>query len=107
MSYEGYVQLLCGSGHHWSVDCNEYMEMASEKCPICGKQATWINHVDQTNGDIDDEGYNISGHVNLKLKHELRCPTCDSVLEEIYKHPADDSPDPQLPIFTAIDKDDY
>lgn len=47
MSYEGYSQFLCKSGHYLGTrDCND---LRVETCPIC--QASVIeNMVDQTNG---------------------------------------------------------
>lgn len=45
MSYEGYTQLLCPTGHYFEKDCND----SERTCPECGQKACWENSVDDTN----------------------------------------------------------
>jgi len=49
MSYEGYREYLCSTGHHTVRDCND--DDPSE-CDICGGAITHWHSVDQTNGMI-------------------------------------------------------
>lgn len=49
MSYEGYLEYLCGSGHYMRRDCNAD---APEKCRVCDAPITRWHSVDQTNGMI-------------------------------------------------------
>lgn len=52
MSYEGYVRLLCESGHQDVYDC---YAVRPDKCR-CGARFVWERHVDQTNDDgVDPE----------------------------------------------------
>lgn len=46
MSYEGYIQFLCPSGHLWTQDV--YSDR--HNCLFCGESAIWENDVDETNG---------------------------------------------------------
>ena len=55
MSYEGYVEFLCGRGHHWDEDA--HAETENPICPRCGGGSAWRHAVDQTNGiEYDDDG---------------------------------------------------
>ena len=70
MSFEGYYQLLCPTGHYWSQDC--YTKADPSICPICGRAAVWENLVDTTNGNELEV-------VELKRVDQLgphQCPTC-------------------------------
>ncbi len=51
MSYEGYREYLCETGHHFGHDC--YDEDATE-CPYCGAPIAYWHSVDQTNGEDED-----------------------------------------------------
>jgi len=49
MSYEGYEEYLCETGHYWTRDVYSKTD-DGEKCPYCnGKPSHW-HPVDQTNG---------------------------------------------------------
>lgn len=50
MSFEGYYQLLCASGHYWTEDVYSVSSPERSICEICGKHAVWSNLVDLTNG---------------------------------------------------------
>lgn len=47
MSYEGYREYLCSSGHYWTADA--YDDDLHE-CPHCGARMTHWHSVDATNG---------------------------------------------------------
>jgi len=85
MSFEGYYQKLCPSGHYWDVDCYSVGE-EPEKCPCCGQDEVWHNLVDTTNGSFEDDK-RIDGYVDLKLVSERKCEHCGSLLEQIYEIP--------------------
>lgn len=65
MSYEGYVQVICKSGHYHIYDCYEWLDICDTtwdidgqsprvwKCPICGLGLAWRNGVDTTNGSFE------------------------------------------------------
>ncbi len=55
MSYEGYEQLLCASGHYWTEDVHYHGELT---CNACKQPPVWRNDVDETNG----EG---AGYINM------------------------------------------
>jgi len=74
MSYEGYDQHICPSGHYWTEDCY----VSTGVCPECNKLAIWQNPVDETNGTFrgDDR---IDGFVDVVIKTPAKyeeCPTC-------------------------------
>jgi len=54
MSYEGYTQNLCESGHRFNLDAHWWFAK-EPTCPHCGLRICWSNDVDQTN--CYDEGY--------------------------------------------------
>lgn len=50
MSYEGYTQNICESGHRF--DCGDLLHLRKEPlCPHCKRRICWSNAVDQTNGE--------------------------------------------------------
>jgi len=53
MSYEGYRQNICESGHRFNSQEDYWSK--SPNCPHCNKPVAWSNAVDQTN--CYDEGY--------------------------------------------------
>lgn len=88
MSFEGYYQLLCKKGHYWErnyYDC--MLDNNIEKCFICKSNISWYNLVDLTNGSFDDKGRHIDGYKKLKIKKQLKCNKCGSILETIYVIP--------------------
>ena len=80
MSYDGYSQLLCKSGHYWIKDCNlmSFTELSDNKCPKCEEPAVWENMVNVTNGIWDDDGTRIDGYIELKIKSQTSgvCSAC-------------------------------
>ena len=93
MSYEGYSQLLCKKGHHWTKDCYDmdFMELEEHKCPKCNEPAIWENMVDETNGSFEVDGTRIDGFVELKPKVETSgiCSACGEkhICEKTYYIP--------------------
>jgi len=79
MSFEGYYQFLCKSGHSYNIDVYEIDDKAPS-CPICKAPANWRNLVDQTNGSFDNDGKTrIDGFVELNIKTAGKtrvCKTC-------------------------------
>lgn len=63
MSYEGYEQVLCENGHYATVDCYNFDE--DWRCFYCGAKAKWTNGVNLTNGCVDENGEDISGHIDI------------------------------------------
>lgn len=53
MSYEGYEQHLCKSGHLFSQDAQCFVgeELDKPDCPHCGESSVFCNSVDDTNGE--------------------------------------------------------
>jgi hypothetical protein len=47
MSYEGYRELLCVTGHYSAYDA---YDDASPVCGVCGQAFRYMHGVDQTNG---------------------------------------------------------
>lgn len=85
MSFEGYYQLICENGHYYQEGL--YGEEDNALCSICGAKAVWWNLVDITNGSHDEDGKQIDGYVNLKVKDKKVCEHCNSTLELIYEIP--------------------
>ena len=77
MSYEGFVQSLCSKGHLTEYDC---CESDPKECRICKSKMVWFNAVDTTNGEN-------AGYIELKLKKQIKCIECSSVLEQTYYIP--------------------
>ena len=86
MSFEGYFQLLCKNGHYDSEDVNMMDRVDKLNCKKCGRKIVWWNLVDQTNGSFEDNK-RIDGYVELKVKKDIACDKCGTVLERIYKIP--------------------
>jgi hypothetical protein len=92
MSYVGYEQHLCKSGHLFAQD-SEYFpgEVDAPNCPYCGEPSVFFNSVDNTNGEewglIPEEewkGLQITeevrkicnlGHEHVIAKATYRIPT--------------------------------
>lgn len=92
MSYEGYSQFLCKTGHYWELDCNITAEkLEDNKCPICKKPAVWEHGVNITNGSFDDKGKRIDGFIELKPKKKISgiCSCCgrEHICEITYNIP--------------------
>ena len=51
MSYEGYEEFICETGHYFTEDC---YAPNPRKCIFCDSKIEWCNSVDQTNG-IDED----------------------------------------------------
>jgi len=55
MSYEGFEQHICKSGHQFTTPCQYFfdsdMEIEKEKCPYCQEVSVWHNCVDDTNNE--------------------------------------------------------
>lgn len=49
MSFEGYKQCICKSGHYY--DTGNVYSHRKAICPICFEEEAWCNYVDQTNGN--------------------------------------------------------
>jgi predicted Zn-ribbon and HTH transcriptional regulator len=78
MSFEGYYQLLCPSGHHWTADVHS--AEGKGRCPHCDSEPVWQNTVDLTNGSWDGNNWRIDGYIELKeatAAEICRCPNCD------------------------------
>lgn len=88
MSFEGYYQVMCKNGHYDSFDlhCNEPEDWECH----CKEKCAWWNIVNQTNGSyeqINGKDLRIDGYVDVELISRESCPTCNTVLSEIYKIP--------------------
>lgn len=53
MSFEGFYQRLCATGHLHEDDV--YAEGSAKVCPRCQAPFVWENLVDQTNGYYEDD----------------------------------------------------
>ena len=99
MSYEGYTQGLCQSGHHQTKDSYE----SWEPCFWCKSKITWENEVDQTN--CDDVGYiDLDKHF-LSVAAEFE--TCNlghehQVKQAVYRIPSEEE---QKKYQTRCDED--
>lgn len=65
MSYEGYEQCLCATGHLFEFDCYQAPDLNKFRCNHCGQAIVWANNVDETNGSYDKHGNRIDGRVFL------------------------------------------
>lgn len=56
MSFSGYYQIICNSGHLRSEDCYCCPEFIGDNCWVCdcGEPAAWWNLFDTTNGSYCD-----------------------------------------------------
>jgi len=80
MSFGGYFQILCKSGHLEEIDCQQSLE--GWHCSVCAKGETWHNLVDQTSGsyyydELLKKDVRIDGHVELEIKNEEEYEKCD------------------------------
>ncbi len=102
MSYEGYVQCICKSGHYEEQPEPYGEELAP--CCVCEADIAWANRVDQTNCD----NY---GEIPFRVIHEkfLVCSaitqTCNLghkhvISEEVFRVPTQDETDP-LRVYSA------
>lgn len=66
MSYEGFTQRICETGHYLTLDCNEWGD-DHDTCPYCNKPWAWTNMVNTTNGSFDDDDKRIDGYVELTV----------------------------------------
>ena len=98
MSYEGYTQHLCPSGHYFCLP-EDYRDTV---CPTCNASPTWSNAVDDTNcegvGYIDMESLLVS---------PAEIKTCDLghehiVKEAIYRIPSEEE---RHSLQTYLDED--
>lgn len=58
MSYEGYKQLICETGHIVNIDCHDDDPQA---CRICGAVFTHSKSIDMTNGYEPENPYTHEG----------------------------------------------
>ena len=51
MSYEGFVQIICGNGHYFTVNAMDEMYIYGDDvvCHLCSAKQAWRNSVDDTN----------------------------------------------------------
>lgn len=106
MSYEGYVQKICGNGHYFRVDAYDDCsgpwadgeKPGADNCPVCGKEAVWRNSVDETNGEnygfIDLTPYEIHPHKRTEVT-ELDPDTNLWVTEIVIEHGVYRIPEPR------------
>jgi len=55
MSYEGYEQWLCRTGHLHIYDCYDAPDMETWSCHHCGEPVGHVNAVDCTNEEAEGE----------------------------------------------------
>lgn len=98
MSWEGYYQNLCKSGHYYISEDYGYVP-EDNSCPICKESVKWWNTVDITNGSFEwnpdsSKQERIDGYVELEVEVPAkicRCSCCGNehkIQEETYKIPA-------------------
>jgi hypothetical protein len=90
MSYEGYEQILCESGHLTELECFWY-DRKSFKCS-CGKGVAWTHSVDETNQSASEYPLMCGVYPLEIIKEGERkyCEHCNSLLgyeENVYKIP--------------------
>lgn len=87
MSFAGYYQIICCSGHYTTCDIFEYPDFEETedpdiygniwKCTICSKPANWWNMVDLTNGsycvDWDENSKKCLDPQNCSSKQLICC----------------------------------
>ena len=106
MSYEGFVQVLCGHHHKSEINCYDYSD-ETFTCNCGNKEVVWSNGVDQTNGTYcnneDSKNYNnylylcrscefcdngrIDGYIELEIDTPARKQTCNLGHEHIIEPP--------------------
>jgi hypothetical protein len=72
MSYEGYTQCICESGHYYTRDAFD----EDRVCCECGRPAAWSNEVDETN-EPDDGKILYSALVRNFLAFHAQVETCN------------------------------
>ena len=79
MSYEGYEEHLCATGHQFEADafagaayCWDDSSAPSLFCPVCGEESVWHNPVDETNY----EGFPYNNYVELTAEEVCKCAEC-------------------------------
>lgn len=84
MSFEGFYQIICKSGHLAEVDCYD-SDPESWAChePVdgmfCGQRPGWWNLVDTTNGSYGMAADRIDGYIELspsRLGETCVCGSC-------------------------------
>ena len=68
MSFEGYYQVICRSGHASTRSLWEEVDSTTD-CDFCLDKLVWRNLVDETNGSHDGEE-RIDGYVELQIVKE-------------------------------------
>ena len=74
MSFEGYHQVLCKNGHHFTTDLG--FDEESWECPYCKEKLAWTHIVDTTNGSFEN-GKQIDGYIELKVAQKAKVCECD------------------------------
>lgn len=81
MSFEGYYQILCKTGHAGYLDVHSTCNEGDWRCPVCGEKAIWWNTVNTTNGEQE-------GYVELEEKTPNVMCTCKDCKQVHVKEPA-------------------
>jgi hypothetical protein len=68
MSYEGYVEYLCENGHYCQ---NGAYETDHTRCPLCNGKLTYINFVDETNGEDKDDPCTMPAETEVIGNHKV------------------------------------
>jgi hypothetical protein len=80
MSFEGFYQTICVSGHYNSTTDAYCFDNPEEDylCLYCKGKLAWWNLVDVTNGSWDGEGNRIDGYIEVECIEQniCECPTC-------------------------------
>lgn len=100
MSWEGYDQILCESGHlsHRDITPFEDPDLYDKwRCGFCGGVVAWTNQVDITNGSHDEDGTRIDGYVELEVVEPESTCVCDKCnMLHIAKHTRYKIPQPTI-----------
>jgi hypothetical protein len=76
MSFSGWWQTICETGHYATLD--PFTEdPCAFTCPICGKGAVWEHLVDTTNGP--DEADEIKLKIKSEIKETCTCEKCGNI----------------------------
>lgn len=84
MSFEGFEQHICASGHLYEVECAYMFGDDPDGCLLCGQHSVWRNIVDNTNGNavgfIPDHQFTVltprvTEICNLRHEHTMAEPT--------------------------------
>jgi len=79
MSYEGYNQFICTSGHRFDTPDNYG---SRPRCAICGEEPAWCNSVDETNC----ESYGVIRDFSSLLIEPEQVETCNLGHAHVVKH---------------------